>query len=84
MYLPIVDCEIGHCFRPLPAELLRYAREDTHYLLYIADVLRNRLLDTAGGQSMLRSVLDRSKQICAQVTNSNTQKLPTLYYRFFF
>eukprot|EP01016_Furgasonia_blochmanni_P007886 TRINITY_DN13167_c0_g1_i12.p1 TRINITY_DN13167_c0_g1~~TRINITY_DN13167_c0_g1_i12.p1 ORF type:complete len:441 (+),score=82.23 TRINITY_DN13167_c0_g1_i12:273-1595(+) len=35
--------------RPIPAEMLRYAREDTHYLLYIYD--------------MLRSVLNRSKEI---------------------
>ena len=23
--------------RPLPAEMIRYAREDTHYLLYVYD-----------------------------------------------
>ncbi|CAF5149377.1 unnamed protein product, partial [Rotaria sp. Silwood1] len=31
--------------RPLPKEYCRYAREDTHYLLYIYDRLRNQLLD---------------------------------------
>lgn len=31
--------------RPLPAEMLKYAREDTHYLLYVHDVLRNQLID---------------------------------------
>jgi exosome complex exonuclease RRP6 len=31
--------------RPLPAEMLHYARMDTHYLLYIYDELRNALLD---------------------------------------
>jgi 3'-5' exonuclease len=30
--------------RPLPADMLRYACIDTHHLLYIADVLRQRLL----------------------------------------
>ncbi|KZT28826.1 hypothetical protein NEOLEDRAFT_1057691 [Neolentinus lepideus HHB14362 ss-1] len=31
--------------RPLPQEMLEYARSDTHYLLYIYDNLRNALLD---------------------------------------
>jgi ribonuclease D len=30
--------------RPLPAEMLKYAREDTHYLLYIYDILRKKLI----------------------------------------
>ncbi|KZT64247.1 hypothetical protein DAEQUDRAFT_698972 [Daedalea quercina L-15889] len=39
--------------RPLPAEMLAYARSDTHFLLYIYDNLRNALLDR--GQSQSRS-----------------------------
>ncbi|KAF8989034.1 hypothetical protein BDQ17DRAFT_1393351 [Cyathus striatus] len=31
--------------RPLPEEMLQYARSDTHFLLYIYDNLRNALLD---------------------------------------
>jgi exosome complex exonuclease RRP6 len=31
--------------RPLPEEMLSYARSDTHFLLYIYDNLRNALLD---------------------------------------
>ncbi|EPQ54765.1 hypothetical protein GLOTRDRAFT_77494 [Gloeophyllum trabeum ATCC 11539] len=31
--------------RPLPQEMLAYARSDTHYLLFIYDNLRNALLD---------------------------------------
>jgi exosome complex exonuclease RRP6 len=31
--------------RPLPQELLDYARSDTHYLLYIYDNLRNELIE---------------------------------------
>jgi exosome complex exonuclease RRP6 len=31
--------------RPIPDEMLRYAREDTHYLLYIYDMMVNELLD---------------------------------------
>jgi exosome complex exonuclease RRP6 len=30
--------------RPLTDEMLRYAREDTHYLLYIYDVIRQELI----------------------------------------
>ena len=54
--------------RPLPAELLRYAREDTHYLLYIYDRMHSELL-TRGNEdrNLLLAVLDRSRQICAKV-----------------
>jgi ribonuclease D len=31
--------------RPLPSEMIKYAREDTHYLLYIYDVLRKKLIE---------------------------------------
>ena len=31
--------------RPLGAEMLKYAREDTHYLLYIYDCLRKELIE---------------------------------------
>jgi len=45
--------------RPLPEELLNYAREDTHYLLYIYDMMRNSLLDRGNQQkNLLLSVLD--------------------------
>ena len=43
--------------RPLSEEMLRYAREDTHYLLYIYDRLRAELLRQSG---MLESVVERS------------------------
>ena len=49
--------------RPLPAEMLAYARSDTHYLLYIYDHLRKEL-DTAsvsGNTDLLGSVLDASR-----------------------
>jgi hypothetical protein len=29
--------------RPLPEEMIKYAREDTHYLLYIYDLMKQRL-----------------------------------------
>ncbi|GJE91818.1 Exosome complex exonuclease rrp6 [Phanerochaete sordida] len=42
--------------RPLPAEMLDYARSDTHFLLFIYDNLRNALLDRA--QSRAQSPSD--------------------------
>ncbi|CAL7952505.1 unnamed protein product [Xylocopa violacea] len=51
--------------RPLPEKLMKYAREDTHYLLYIKDILRNALIDVANGQTnILKAVYDRSTDIC--------------------
>lgn len=51
--------------RPLAEELLKYAREDTHYLLYIKDMLTNALIEQANGQSnILKAVYDRSTDMC--------------------
>lgn len=51
--------------RSLPAELIKYAREDTHYLLYIKDMLKNQLIESANGKSnILKSVYDRCTDIC--------------------
>lgn len=51
--------------RPLPLELMKYAREDTHYLLYIKDMLNNELIDAANGKSnILKAVYDESTEIC--------------------
>ncbi|XP_012535453.1 exosome component 10 isoform X2 [Monomorium pharaonis] len=51
--------------RPLPSELMRYAREDTHYLLYIKDMLNNELIEAANGKSnILKAVYDQSTEIC--------------------
>ena len=51
--------------RPLPEKLIKYAREDTHYLLYIKDLLKNSLIDVANGQiNILKAVYDRSTEVC--------------------
>ncbi|XP_018049348.1 PREDICTED: exosome component 10 isoform X2 [Atta colombica] len=51
--------------RPLPVELMKYAREDTHYLLYVKDMLKNELIDAANGKSnILKAVYDQSTEIC--------------------
>eukprot|EP00892_Ulva_mutabilis_P001711 jgi/Ulvmu1/11540/UM078_0030.1 len=62
--------------RPLPDAMLRYARMDTHYLLYIADMLRLKLLSRAehepsprvplpvpGPKGALGECLERSRQL---------------------
>ncbi|OTB03181.1 hypothetical protein M426DRAFT_321976 [Hypoxylon sp. CI-4A] len=51
--------------RPIPEEMFYYARSDTHYLLYIYDMMRNELLEKSSkesGQNLVRRVLDRSKE----------------------
>jgi hypothetical protein len=61
--------------RPLPAELINYAREDTHYLLYIFDVMRNQLIDRGNEQgNLLVSVYERSKTIAAKVYQKPNHK----------
>uniref|UniRef100_A0A5S6Q7N7 HRDC domain-containing protein n=1 Tax=Trichuris muris TaxID=70415 RepID=A0A5S6Q7N7_TRIMR len=49
--------------RPLTPELIKYAREDTHYLLYCYDDLRNALLQ-GGNKDLLRMTFHRSMQTC--------------------
>ncbi|GMI65046.1 RRP6-like 2 [Hibiscus trionum] len=57
--------------RPLPAEMLRYAREDTHYLLYIYDLMRIQLLSMPKeGEHLdapLVEVYKRSFDVCMQL-----------------
>ncbi|XP_022778236.1 exosome component 10-like [Stylophora pistillata] len=51
--------------RPLPSEMVRYAREDTHYLLYICDRMHNDLIKRGNANNnLLQSVYSRSKDIC--------------------
>ncbi|VDK77851.1 unnamed protein product [Dibothriocephalus latus] len=49
--------------RPLPQELLQYARSDTHYLLYIAEQLRGHLSD----RGLLQSAMERSRELCLRI-----------------
>ncbi|SJX66427.1 related to RRP6-Exonuclease component of the nuclear exosome [Sporisorium reilianum f. sp. reilianum] len=48
--------------RPLPKEMLYYARSDTHTLLFIYDNLRWELME-AGGVAAIRDVFERSKDV---------------------
>lgn len=54
--------------RPLPEELVKYSRMDTHYLLYIKDVMSNKLLILDKGQdNKLKFVYKKSTDICKTV-----------------
>ena len=46
--------------RPLPKEMLDYARSDTHYLLYCFDCMRNSLVEKSRGD--VDHVLQKSKE----------------------
>ena len=64
--------------RPLPKDFIKYAREDTHYLLYIYDELRKKVIADAKTNNLdpiesLKSVLNKSKMISLK-----TYKKPTL------
>ncbi|KAF9189342.1 exosome nuclease subunit [Haplosporangium sp. Z 767] len=50
--------------RPLPKEMLSYARSDTHFLLYIYDRMRNALLDKSNPttHNLLHATLQRSAE----------------------
>ncbi|KAG5642308.1 hypothetical protein DXG03_003028 [Asterophora parasitica] len=68
--------------RPLPKEMLDYARSDTHFLLYIYDNLRNALLDRARSRAhsraheaahvLIKQVLARSEETCLKTYEKET------------
>ncbi|KAH7441963.1 hypothetical protein KP509_03G064000 [Ceratopteris richardii] len=55
--------------RPLTVEMIKYAREDTHYLLYIRDLLQEKLVASQAEdkQELLVEVLRRSRDICLRL-----------------
>jgi len=56
--------------RPLPQDMTRYAQEDTHYLLYIYDRMRNLLLEKGNEQkNLIRSVYTNSTLVCLKRYN---------------
>lgn len=72
--------------RPLSEPMLKYAREDTHYLLYIYDNIRDDLIKFQSKQQLNKSelsihfshVLEKSKIICKK-----TYKKPLFYTKGF-
>lgn len=53
--------------RPLPEEMMYYARSDTHYLLYIYDKVRNELIDRSDRSNyetdLIKKAIDRSRDV---------------------
>ncbi|KAF9236464.1 ribonuclease H-like domain-containing protein [Melanogaster broomeanus] len=56
--------------RPLPADMLTYARSDTHFLLYIYDKLRHSLVERASG-SLPPSTSDATISLPKNTTQIN-------------
>ncbi|KAK4218409.1 exosome complex exonuclease rrp6 [Rhypophila decipiens] len=56
--------------RPLPEEMLYYARSDTHFLLYIYDMVRNELIQqsdrTKPEFDYIEQVVQKSKEVALQ------------------
>lgn len=60
-----LQCSADWRMRPLSPSMLCYARQDTHYLLYIYDTLRNLLIEhNLGDTSLLETSYDLSRNIC--------------------
>ncbi len=77
LYIMCVYC------RPLPDELIKYAREDTHYLLFIYDRMRNELIRRSG--DLLNSVINKSRDIAMKTYKRpifNEQDYLKLCYKF--
>ncbi|KAG9251114.1 exonuclease [Emericellopsis atlantica] len=53
--------------RPIPSEMMYYARSDTHYLLYIYDEVRNQLIDASDRSNpetdLIQQAVDASKEV---------------------
>lgn len=64
--------------RPLPQELLDYARSDTHFLLHIYDNIRNMLIEaSAPNDNLIDFVLRESKKEALQVYERPTYDVDT-------
>lgn len=55
--------------RPLPQALKDYAREDTHYLIYVYEMLKKELYKQANGNdNLVRAVFQASTEVCKMVS----------------
>ena len=64
--------------RPLPEEMMTYARVDAHYLLYIASCLQQELLEAkqqAGKSSPLSMALQRSANVSRHLYEKSTSQV---------
>jgi len=56
-------------FRPLSPEAIHYARCDTHYLLYVYDMIKKDLMAMSTKQcNYIELVFKRSVDVCKNVT----------------
>lgn len=56
------------CFRPLSPEAIHYARSDTHYLLYVYDMIKKDLMALSTTQcNYVELVFIRSTDVCKTV-----------------
>ena len=75
--------------RPLPEDFAEYARSDTHYLLYIYDMVRNMLVEHSTPQAdLIDHVLQGSKKEALQtysrfVYNKESGRGPGGWYNLF-
>jgi len=66
--------------RPLTHEMLKYAREDTHYLLYIYDMMRKELIEDGIKQNsnnpnqLLKQTHHRSNGIALKIYEKHVTK----------
>jgi len=68
--------------RPLPTDMLSYARSDTHYLLFIYDNLRNALIDRSQSRAnspSSASSLERSSSLVKDVLSRSEDTSLRLY-----
>lgn len=53
--------------RPLPEDFTNYARQDSHHLLYIFDMMRNELIQKGNNlNNLITAVYSRSAEICTK------------------
>lgn len=59
------SAEFNLKYRPLPQEMVDYARADTHYLLYVFDQMRNELISQSNPMTLnlLHTTLDNSAKV---------------------
>ncbi|KAK3385006.1 ribonuclease H-like domain-containing protein [Podospora didyma] len=66
----LADWRIRRVLAPLPEEMFYYARSDSHYLLYIYDMVRNELVERSDRSNPDRDLIDivvqKSKDVALQ------------------
>lgn len=59
---------------------MQYSRDDSHYLLYLYDILRNQLIAEAQNTShLLMKVYDRSTDLCKKVSIETFKEFGRFY-----